>query len=190
MLNMLVEKLKSFGIGFNGFSLRLLSVYLIVYVELKVFFIETERLDNLCGMTKGSTMIQTFTELRLLIIEKKNLFFLWCNTNKRSAFICAPLFCWVNRECAAEISLSKHVHHYPFIRTYCLFTVAPFPESPKAGRWSGKLWTKAFLPHPPGPQKCSPLSRHRAFHRAFGRPWVTVESPRTFPKYRRWVTTL
>lgn len=77
MLNMLVEKLKSlgYGNGFSGFSLRL-SLYLIVYVELKVFIIETEMLDNLCGMTKGSTMIQTFTELRLLIIEKKNLFFL------------------------------------------------------------------------------------------------------------------
>ena len=95
-------------------------------------------------------------------------------------------FSWVNRECAAEILLSKHVHHYPFIGMYCLFTVAPFPETPKAGQWSGKLWTKAFLPHPPGPQKCSPLSRHRAFHRAFGRPWVTDESPRTFPKYRSW----
>lgn len=93
MLNMLVEKLKSlgYGNGFSGFSLRLLSLYLIVYVELKVFIIEMEMLDNLCGMTKGSTMIQTFSELRLLIIEKKNLFFLWCNTNKRSAFICAPL---------------------------------------------------------------------------------------------------
>lgn len=65
-----------------------------------------------------------------------------------------------------------------------LFTVPPFPESPKAGWWSGKPGTKAFLPHPPGPQKCSPLSQCNAFHWAFGRSWVTVESHWTFPKYR------
>lgn len=52
----------------------------------------------------------------------------------------------MNRECAAEILLSKHVHHYPFIRMYCLFTVAPFPKSPKAGRWSGKPEQKPFFP--------------------------------------------
>lgn len=43
------------------------------------------------------------------------------------------LYCGVNREHAAEIPLSKHVHHYPFIGVYCLFTVAPFPETPRAG---------------------------------------------------------
>ena len=128
----------------------------------------------------------------LLIIETEIIFFpLPLMSNQKhmhwngSLSVCLFFCChWMTGECAAEISLSKHVHHYPFIGTYCLFTVAPFPESPKAGRWSGKPGTKAFLPHPPGPQKCSPLSRHRAFHRAFGRPWVTVESPRTFPKYR------
>lgn len=47
--------------------------------------------------------------------------FLWCR------------FCGETREHAAEIPLSKHVHHYPFIGVYCLFTVAPFPETPRAG---------------------------------------------------------
>lgn len=135
-----------------------------------------------------------FQQLRLLIIETENPFVCFSfgvtqkvDHMKWNASLCVCLFfCWVNRECAAEISLSKHVHHYPFIKMYCLFTVAPFPETPKAVQWSGKLWTKAFLPHPLGPQKCLPLSWHRAFHWAFGHPWVTDESPRTFPKYRSW----
>lgn len=121
-------------------------------------------LDNLCGMTKGSTMIQTFSELRLLIIEKKNLFFLWCNTNKRSAFICAPLFAeWTENALQKSHSVNMCIIIHSSGRIVCLL----WPHFQRAQKQAGGVGSSEQRPFFP-----TRLGLRNAHHSAGTEPFT------------------